>query len=84
MTDYRAQFNADVTFLNGGGLQAQEFRLDVSEQISESGIAELFVRHHLTGLGQAPISGARLHAAPVRVRDFGTFPVRAYAVIAGD
>jgi len=45
MTDYRAQFNADVTFLNGGGLQAQEFRLDVPEQISESGIAELFVRH---------------------------------------
>lgn len=46
MTDYRVQFDAEVTFLNGGGLQAQEFRLDVpDEQISEAGIAELFVRH---------------------------------------
>jgi arylformamidase len=29
MTDYRAEFDAEVTFLNGGGLQAQGFRLDV-------------------------------------------------------
>lgn len=39
------------------------------------------VLEHLTGLASVPISGARLHAAPPRVRDFGTFPVRAYAVI---
>jgi kynurenine formamidase len=41
------------------------------------------VLEHLTGLDQLPAYGARLHAAPPRVRDFGTFPVRAYAVIAG-
>ncbi|MGB9376615.1 MAG: cyclase family protein [Mycobacteriales bacterium] len=41
------------------------------------------VLEHLTGLAGLPGSGARLHAAPVRVRDFGTFPVRAYAVVPG-
>lgn len=39
------------------------------------------VLEHLTGLDQLPAIGARLHAAPARVRDFGTFPVRAYAVV---
>jgi kynurenine formamidase len=41
------------------------------------------VLEHLTGLADLPISGARLHAAPPRVREFGTFPVRAYAVVVG-
>ena len=31
MTEYRAEFDADVTFLNGGGLQAQGFKLDVPD-----------------------------------------------------
>lgn len=39
------------------------------------------VLEHLTNLGALPVTGARLHAAPPRVRDVGTFPVRAYAVI---
>jgi len=39
------------------------------------------VLEHLTGLADIPVTGARLHAAPPRVRDFGTFPVRAYAVL---
>jgi kynurenine formamidase len=39
------------------------------------------VLEHLTGLDRLPPTGARLHAAPPRVRDFGTFPVRAYAVL---
>ncbi|GAB3655791.1 cyclase family protein [Glycomyces tarimensis] len=43
--------------------------------------AEIPVLEHLTGLDQLPLTGARLHAAPPLVRDFGTFPVRAYAVI---
>jgi arylformamidase len=41
------------------------------------------VLEHLTGLGQVPVAGARLHAAPPRVRAFGTFPVRAYAIVEG-
>jgi arylformamidase len=39
------------------------------------------VLEHLTGLADLPVTGARFHAAPPRVRDFGTFPVRAYAVV---
>jgi arylformamidase len=41
------------------------------------------VLEHLTGLDQLPATGARLHAAPPRVRRFGTFPVRAYALVPG-
>jgi arylformamidase len=41
------------------------------------------VLEHLTGLDQLPATGARLHAAPLRIERFGTFPVRAYAVSAG-
>lgn len=41
------------------------------------------VLEHLTGLDRLPLAGARLHAAPPRVHGFGTFPVRAYAVIGG-
>ena len=39
------------------------------------------VLEHLTHLADLPVTGARLHAAPPRVRDVGTFPVRAYAVV---
>ncbi|MFD0820658.1 cyclase family protein [Micromonospora zhanjiangensis] len=39
------------------------------------------VLEHLAGLADLPVTGARLHAAPPRVRDFGTFPVRAYAIV---
>jgi kynurenine formamidase len=41
------------------------------------------VLEHLTGLADLPTTGARLHAAPARVRGLGTFPVRAYAVLPG-
>ena len=36
---------------------------------------------HLCNLEQLPDSSFRLHAAPVKVRSFGSFPVRAYAVV---
>lgn len=36
---------------------------------------------HLCGLDQLPVTGFRFHAAPPRIARFGTFPVRAYAVI---
>jgi kynurenine formamidase len=39
------------------------------------------VVEHLTGLDQLPPTGARFTAAPPRVADFGTFPVRAYAAV---
>jgi arylformamidase len=36
---------------------------------------------HMCGLESLPMSGFRFHAAPVKVKAFGTFPVRAYAVL---
>ena len=43
-TEYRAQFDAVVTFSNGGGLRAEEFRVDVpGPDVSEQEVADLFV-----------------------------------------
>jgi kynurenine formamidase len=39
------------------------------------------VVEHLTGLDQLPPHGARFTAAPPRVARFGTFPVRAFAMV---
>jgi arylformamidase len=44
----------------------------------EAGIPIL---EHLTGLGQLPPDGFRLHAVPAPVRGIGSFPVRAYALL---
>jgi len=42
---FRAVFDADVTFSNGGGLQAQRFRVDVpSKSVTVDEIGELFIR----------------------------------------
>jgi arylformamidase len=43
--------------------------------------AGIHVVEHLTGLGAVPPRGARFTAAPPAIEGFGTFPVRAYAVI---
>ncbi|MCC9704442.1 cyclase family protein [Streptomyces sp. MNU76] len=43
---WRVRFDAEVTFGNGGGLQAQGFMLDVPDaEIGDGELAELFVRH---------------------------------------
>ena len=36
---------------------------------------------HMCGLENLPDHGFRFHAAPVKVKAFGTFPVRAYAIL---
>ena len=36
---------------------------------------------HLCGLGELPDSGFKFFAVPVKVRAFGTFPVRAFAIV---
>ncbi|HEY8340773.1 MAG TPA: cyclase family protein [Egibacteraceae bacterium] len=43
--------------------------------------ARIPIVEHLTGLEQVPVTGARFTAAPPRVASFGTFPVRAFAVV---
>lgn len=42
--------------------------------------ADIPVCEHMCNLEKLPDSGFRLHAVPVKVKNFGTFPVRAYAV----
>jgi kynurenine formamidase len=43
--------------------------------------AEIPIVEHLTGLRQLPTRGSRFFAVPPKVRAFGTFPVRAFALI---
>lgn len=43
--------------------------------------AEIPIVEHLTGLDQLPPQGARFTAAPPKLAGFGTFPVRAFAVV---
>jgi len=45
--------------------------------------ADIPIVEHMCNLEQLPESGFRFHAVPVKVKDFGTFPVRAYGVIGG-
>jgi len=43
--------------------------------------AEIPIAEHLRGLEQLPSTGARFFAVPPKVVGFGTFPVRAFAVV---
>lgn len=43
--------------------------------------ANIPIVEHMTNLDRVPDQGFRFHAAPVKIKNFGTFPVRAYAVV---
>jgi len=43
--------------------------------------ANIPICEHMCNLENLPESGFRFHAVPVKVKAFGTFPVRAYAVL---
>ena len=53
------------------------------ERPAHSGLlaAGIHVVEHLTNLGELPEHGARFTAAPPAVEGFGTFPVRAFAIV---
>jgi len=42
--------------------------------------ADIPIVEHMTALDQLPAHGGRFFAVPVKVRAFGTFPVRAFAI----
>jgi kynurenine formamidase len=42
--------------------------------------ADIPICEHMCNLERLPDSGFRFHAAPVKIKGFGTFPVRAYAI----
>ena len=62
MTEYRAHFDAEIDFVNGGGLRAEAFRLDLpSRDLSEAQIGELLVRHlGLTLVGSVVLSNLEI------------------------
>ena len=66
MLQYRAEFDAAVTFLNGGGLQAQRFRVDVPHgDVTEAEIAALFVAScGLLMVDRVDLEGVRVFAEP--------------------
>lgn len=43
--------------------------------------ADIPICEHMCHLERLPEQGFRFHAAPVKVKGFGTFPVRAYAIL---
>ena len=44
--------------------------------------AEIPIVEHMCGLEQLPDAGFRFYAVPVKIKGFGTFPVRAFAHVA--
>jgi arylformamidase len=42
--------------------------------------SDIPIVEHLCGLGELPDTGSRFFAVPVKVKAFGTFPVRAFAI----
>ncbi len=45
--------------------------------------AEVLIVEHMCGLEQLPSSPFKFFAVPVKIKGFGTFPVRAFALIGG-
>ncbi|MDH3944108.1 MAG: cyclase family protein [Anaerolineae bacterium] len=44
---------------------------------------EIPIVEHMTNLEALPADGFRFFAVPVKIRDFGSFPTRAFAIISG-
>jgi len=63
---WRAQFDAEVTFVNGGRLQVEGFRLDIPRRdIADDRLAALFVRHlGLLMVGEIRIANKQLLREP--------------------
>ena len=62
MTEYRARFDADIAFVNGGALHAEAFRLDLpSRDLTAAQVGELLVRHlGLTLVGDVSLSNLEI------------------------
>jgi kynurenine formamidase len=65
-TEYRAQFDATVTFSNGGGLTAREFRVDVPHaEVSAAEVGALFVASlALLMVDRVEVTGLRVFPEP--------------------
>ena len=67
MLQYRAEFDAVVTFTGGGGLQAQGLRVDVPHaDVTEAELAAIFVAElRLPPVGRVDPTAVRIFAEPV-------------------
>jgi arylformamidase len=65
-TEYRAQFDAVVTFSNGGGLRADGFRVDVpGPDVTEQDVADLFIASlNLLMVGAVELGNLSVFAEP--------------------
>lgn len=63
---HRVVFDFEIEFSNGGGLQGQQFRLDIEgEDIDDAALAEYLVRDlRLLMVGQVRILRRRIVAEP--------------------
>lgn len=70
VTQYRAEFDAAVTFLNGGAITATGFRVDVSgPSTSAAEVGELFVASlSLLMVDRVELSGLRIVEGRTRAR----------------
>lgn len=66
MTDQRVVFDFDITFANGGGLQGQDFRLDIDgESIGDAELADYLVRDlNLLMVGKVDVQNKRYVIEP--------------------
>jgi kynurenine formamidase len=64
--EWRAQFNAEITFSNGGGVSVHDFRLDIpGDTITEQELGEYLVRHlGLLMVGTVTVSNVTLIQEP--------------------
>ncbi len=80
---WRACFDAEVTFANGGDLRVRDFRLDIpGTDVDDAELADLFIRHlGLLMVDKVHISAKRLlrepHKGSRQVASAGTHPGRA-------
>jgi arylformamidase len=65
-TEFRAQFDAVVTFSNGGGLSADGFRVDVpGPDVTEQDVASLFIASlNLLMVGSVEVGNVSVFAEP--------------------
>lgn len=80
MPEYRAVFDAEITFSNEGGLQAQRFRVDIPDpNVSHEEIARLFVTSlDLLMTEAAVVSNVQIIEEPTRALAAGlAIPVNA-------
>jgi kynurenine formamidase len=77
--DYLASGGAKLVGIDSYNIDdTADMRRPVHSTLLGAGIP---IVEHMTGLGGVPEAGFRFFAVPVKVRAFGTFPVRAFALL---